>query len=530
MNLNKKLALIIFCAIFYVSTTISALPTGLVVRSSLYGPEAASSAAEVLPFQSFSLQLGLQPPKEITNTNAAIIANQRVLSAISDAAYPVTPGDVYRLIYFDGAKQVSMDLQVDSSYTIDVPRLGFVDASSLSFSQLKQKLFSMVSSYSYSNPQVVLLSTGSFTVSVIGEVEASRMYEAWGLSRLSSVLDCASSYASTRDVAVTSSSGKTEHYDLFKALKQGDLLQDPLLRSGDVVTLRRADKLVTLSGNVYRPGTYQLGKGEGLKELVSSYGGGVLPGSNIQNIRIQRYDSLKGAWEAEYADLLTGSTSLSSLDQVIVDTVVANNQSITIEGAIKSDEAYDATSSTALVGQSSGRIFYQFYPGETLQQMLRFISPRLMTVSDLEHVYLTREGKRYPFDTTKMLLGSSQDEPFVLQANDVLTIPFTQRFVTVTGAVVRSGVYAYVPDKTADYYLFLAGGATSDASKPLTLTITDSEGHGLERNSLIPQETTITIKENTFIKNLAPTVAIISLISAVVSIIHYSVLTSTYLK
>ena len=53
------------------------------------------------------------------------------------------------------------------------------------------------------------------------------------------------------------------------------MADDPYLRPGDVVTLFKADRTVTLAGAVYRPGTYQLLPGETLKNLIDFYGSGL---------------------------------------------------------------------------------------------------------------------------------------------------------------------------------------------------------------------------------------------------------------
>ena len=54
--------------------------------------------------------------------------------------------------------------------------------------------------------------------------------------------------------------------------KQGDLVRK---RPGDEVEVKRAGRVVTLEGEVHRPGTYQLIGVEGVNELISYYGDGL---------------------------------------------------------------------------------------------------------------------------------------------------------------------------------------------------------------------------------------------------------------
>ena len=517
MNTTAKKYFIILLFLLFSTLLFAAEGSGLVVRSPLFGSDSLTPAftEQALTLQSYSEQLGLA--KELVEEKA----ETRVLSAISNGSYPVTPGDRFRLVYLDGLQTVTVDLQADEKSTITIPGLGTVNCWGLSFIEMKNEILSMVQTYhSYSNPQLIMTGTGSFSVSVIGEVGGTRVVPVWGLSRLSSVVGNATPYASTRNILITHSDGTSATYDLYLALRKGVLDQDPLLRSGDVITIPRSEKIVVLAGNVYAQGTYQVLEGETLSDLISSYGGGVLNNADVQKIRVQRYNKKSGAWEVTYADLFGGKPmALQHMDQVVIDTLRPSVRTVTIEGSVAASEAYDSLSSTALMGTSSGRIFYQFYPGESVRQMLEAIAPRLMTVSDLDGSYLLRAQKRIPLKAQQILYGDDPNANLTLESGDTFIIPFNQRFISVSGAVVRSGVFAYVPDKGINYYLSLAGGLSDDASYPNSIKVYGPTGEELERSGEIPPESTIRVAKNTFIKDIAPTVAVVGLVSSVLAIV-----------
>lgn len=517
MNTKAKKYLIILLFLLFSSLLFAADGSGLVVRSPLFGPDPLTPVFDErsLVLQPYAEQLGLA----LTMTEEK--PETRVLSAISNGSYPVTPGDRFRLIYLDGLQTVTFDLQADENSSITVPGLGTIDCCGHSFIEMKKKILAMVQTYhSYSDPQLILTGTGSFSVSVIGEVGGTRIVPVWGLSRLSSVVASATPYASTRNIRITHSDGSTDTYDLYLALRKGVLEQDPLLRSGDVITIPRAEKIVVLAGNIYAPGTYQLQEGETLSDLVSSYGGGVLNNADVQRIRVQRYNKQSGAWEVTYADLIGGKPmALQHMDQIVIDTLRSSARTVTIEGSIAASEAYDSLSSTALIGTSSGRIFYQFYPGESVRQMLEAIAPRLMTVSDLDGTYLLRGQKRIPLKAQQILYGNDPNAHLALESGDSFIIPFNQRFISVSGGVVRSGVFAYVPDKGINYYLSLAGGLSDDASVPTSIKAYGPKGEKLDNTGEIPPESTIRVAKNTFTKDLAPTVAVIGLVTAILGIV-----------
>jgi polysaccharide export outer membrane protein len=488
---------------------------GLVIRSPLFGPMDRPIAQESeLRQQSFAEQLGLGATPSRSD-------QERVLAAISSEEYPVTPGDTYRLVYLDGLKTVTVELQADEKQSVTIPGLGTIEGAGMTFPALRTEILSMVRTYhSYSNPQLVLIATGSFTVSVIGEVSGTRVLPAWGLSRLSEVVQSATPWASSRRVEIRHRDGSSDTYDLYQALREGALDQDPLLRSGDVIVLTRAEKIVQLGGNVYRKGTFQLVEGDTLSTLITGYGGGVLSRADVQQIRIQRYNDTAKRWDVLYANLIEEPWfALRHQDQVIIDTLLPSIQSITIEGAIASSEAHDSLSSTALMGYPSGRIFYQFYPQETLRQLLTTISSRLLTVSDLDGSYLLRDGERIAVKVQQILYGNDTQGSLQLKAGDTLLIPFNQRLVSVGGAVVRSGVFAYVPDKEANYYIALAGGVSDDATYPLKIKVLGPDGKKIPSDGPIPAESTISVEKNTFVKDIAPTVAVIGLVSSILGIV-----------
>ncbi len=516
--MNKTRAHVVFVLILLVCCifTLGAEETGLVIRSPLFGPQIkASPSVENLEVQSFSAQLGLLSQSPVYDEE------QRLLSAVSNGSYPVTPGDTFRLVYLDGMKSVTVDLQVDELSSVAIPGLGAIDGKGKTFAQIRKAIYDMVRTYySYSNPQLVFIRTGSFMVSVVGEVVGTRVVPAWGLTRLSEVLQNATPYASTRNVRIRHADGSEEVFDLYKAMREGILEQDPLLRSGDVITLDRCETLVMLSGRVYEEGTYQLLQSDRLEDLLATYGGGVLSSADVQNIRIQRYNPDSGAWYVQYVNLLEQPDyTLSHLDQVIVDAQQPSQQTVTVEGAVSSSEVYDSLSSTALVGYPSGRIFYQYYPGESMKQMLASLSSRFLTVSDLEGAYLLRSGKRIPLNIQRILYGEDENQSMQLESGDTLLIPFTQRLVTVSGGVVRPGVFAYVPDKTVNYYLSLAGGLSDDAAYPTDLKVQGPDGKTLGLGDPISPETTIAVAKETLARDIAPTVAIIGLVSSILGII-----------
>ncbi|MCX6376940.1 MAG: hypothetical protein NTU88_13065, partial [Armatimonadetes bacterium] len=210
--------------------------------------------------------------------------------ATSSIDYPVTPGDVYRLEYRQGDAAISSQPMVEGDYTINLGVFGKVDASELTFIQVKQTIEGRIlTGYPRSMPSLSISSLGIFRVYIRGETSRAQYVTAWGLMHVSDVIvDLRSPSASLRNIEIVSKSSGSHRYDLFKALRFGDESEDPLVKPGDTVILYRSERSVEIAGEVFRPGTYELLPGEQLGELVNLYGDGLTSRADASRSRIQR--------------------------------------------------------------------------------------------------------------------------------------------------------------------------------------------------------------------------------------------------
>jgi protein involved in polysaccharide export with SLBB domain len=258
--------------------------------------------------------------EELTPTD---VITQNTLLALSSPDYRVTAGDIYTLAYAAAGTPVTYRIIVDSTYRIPISNLGRINAAGKTYRQLKTEAEAIVSNnYPLSGAQLVLTQPASFRVYITGEVSALTERTTWALARVSSLLDSAAAprntgntantsattntstatrttpgtaltiltdYSSLRDITITSSSGQTKTYDLFQAQRYGDLTQDPYLRPGDTIRINRIDRVVSITGSVERPGTYQLLPGENLAELVTRYASNITPTADPSRIELIRY-------------------------------------------------------------------------------------------------------------------------------------------------------------------------------------------------------------------------------------------------
>jgi protein involved in polysaccharide export with SLBB domain len=433
--------------------------------------------------------------------------------ALSNPDYRVTAGDVYTLSYLALDKPVVYTFTVDTSYRIRIANMGVINAAGRSFQQLKTEVEAIVSrNYPLTIVQFTLLEPAEFTVSIKGEVTTARELSAWALDRLSVlVAEQLTAYSSLRNVTIRSLSGAEKSYDLFQATRFGDLSENPYVRPGDVITVNRIERVVQISGAVERPGEYQILAGEELGRLIGYYANGFTPLADPSRIELVRYvDSVNDSGEKVYlgpADIRADYV-LHNLDAVYVPSIQELLPVMFVEGAVR-DLATGAGTSAAASGTNAGitaaamnvsnRMPVRYNKGENYASLVQRNQGWFTSVSDTQNAYILRGGERIGINLNPMLYDMNYRSFYYVEEDDVLVIPFRQYFVTVAGSVGAPGRYPYIPDRTWEYYIALAGGFIQEQNRFETVVIKDLSGRRMGKEDVITPETTITASTNSFL-------------------------------
>ena len=366
--------------------------------------------------------------------------------AISNSDYMVTVGDVYRLSYAMSGNVISYEIMVDSSYDLRIGNFGVIKAKGKSYISLKKEVESVVlKNFPMSGVQFVLVSPAIFTVKITGEVSKTTEKEVWGLTRVSEVInDLLTEYSSLRNIKIKSENGKVKVVDLFKARRNGDLSNDPYVRPGDEIIVQRLDRKVTITGEVERPGTYELLPGENLKELIEKYGNGLTEYANTEKIGLVRtIGSETKSGDKVYldGDAISRNYKLNNGDRVEVSGTNELMPTIIVEGIIKNprkdeDSAENANDKSTPL-DTSYKTYVRFYTGENYATMIRRISGMFNSYSDLKNAYIERNGEKIGLDIEHILYDAELMSDKTVMANDKLVIPFQQHLqkVLITGEV-----------------------------------------------------------------------------------------------
>lgn len=428
-----------------------------------------------------------------------------VILAITNTEYPVTPGDIYILRYFISTGEILEYLHVSAEYKIDIPNVGSVDCSGKRFLDFKKEIKSTINNtYPYSSPQLEIYDIGHFQIGITGEVRESRFVDAWGLTRLSEIIDSEKTdFSSYRDIEIVSRNGLKRKYDLFKATRFGDFSQDPTLLPGDQIRVSKSKKIISVNGLVYKPGNYQVLEGECLADLINNYADGFHDNADRQKIYLRRInstdvnavgESIIVKWEN------AANIVLENMDRVEILSRQEQLPIVYFEGAVSPNATIDPNANESNDDLKeisvSQKITEPFYPGVTLGEFVRNHKHNFLQVSDLGNAYLLRDGKHIPIDITKYLYHAGAADKIKLIDQDTIIVPFFQYYVTVSGAVSSPGRFPYIPDRSWRYYVNLAGGINPLQNKNEKIIVYSKDDIILNSDEFITPETKIEVPAN----------------------------------
>jgi hypothetical protein len=440
----------------------------------------------------------------------AVGVQDRLAIAISSPIYPVTPGDTYELRFTTGGVPTQTIVTVESDGTLPLNIFGEIETTGLTYTDVKREVEATVrQAYPQSLPFFQLVSVGLFEVTIRGAIGSTTRVAAWGLSRLSDMIDpLIQPYSSTRRVQVRSRDGSVATYDVFRSTLLGDDTQDTYLRPGDEIIIQPIGDLVTISGEVNRPGQYEITNGTTLDDLLE-YAGGMSPEAKREDVRITRVQNRVASRRVYDVDRDGASVALRDGDRVFVPTVVDELPVVFIEGALESTQEPDPTTQTIEVREQDFqdvetgylRLAEFYYDGIMLSDVLTVLQNQIASFADLGRASVIRAetNEVIEVDAAQILYDYGDAEDIELEPYDTIFLPSRLISVLVTGPVAVPGLYLYVPGQPPEYYIRRAGGYEREISRTGDYTVYDSEGERRDDVEYILPGDRIEVERNNFV-------------------------------
>ena len=370
--------------------------------------------------------------------------------------YVLGPGDAI-IVSLWGDKENESELFLNNEGKIFMVGVGLVPLGGLNLSEaqvvLKEKLSKIYSGIGRGTAHVdiSLSNAGPIKVFVLGEVKLPGGFVFRGNTSILSALYYAqgpTDIGTVRNLQLTRG-GKKYAIDLYQYLIFGQSLSPNALRDGDILFSARAEILVDIEGDVGRPATYELKKGEGIKELLQ-FAGKLNATAASHRMVLQRifpggkFDYVDLAPPADY---LTGKAKieLQDGDKIMVEKSTEPSLNfLTISGPVKYPGTYSADGVATvqdLVARAGG-LREDAFLGRA--HVVRFMPDG------------SSELFAYSLDTSRI-------ENIVLQPKDNVILyslkdMYIPDSVEVSGSVFNPGRYEYRNGMTAKDLVMQAGG------------------------------------------------------------------------
>jgi polysaccharide biosynthesis/export protein len=378
--------------------------------------------------------------------------------------YIIGPGDGFTVYLWGGAEE-SYNITVSRDGNIIIPRLGTVNVSGLTFSELKTFIGEKLKDYFNEFQMNITMNTlRTIEIFLVGEVKNPGTYSVSSLSTIVTALYSTggpSKNGSLRNINLIRN-GKTvttiDLYDFFiKGLKDNDARLEP----GDTIFIPVIQPVAGISGYVKRPAIYELKGNQTIKELID-LAGGVLSVSYLQNVVLERItDHQKRIVKSFNIDPGNENTNdeLNTLlqDGDLIKIYPVNDkmhQVVYLEGHVKYPREYEFKEGMKVLDIIPSYNYLLDEPYLTTAEILRSMPPDLHTETIKFNLDALMSG-----DETQNLDLKDGDKIIIYSRWDKKDRPK----VAINGEVRNPGEYTLVDNMTVKDLIFSAGNLTDRA-------------------------------------------------------------------
>lgn len=409
------------------------------------------------------MRQGKRPPVGQRDALSGFVGPLDMVSSYVNATIPpqyvLNPGDMVIIHYWgDLLELTELTLTLDSKGEVSIPKVGILIARGMTLAQFQSAAKDQLQRVFGKNISLIasLDSLKSIQIFMTGEVFRPGSYAVSAVTTLFNALYASggpNGYGSLREIKLLRNN-KTINIDFYNYLLKGESKDDYPLQAGDTIFISKVGKLVSIEGEVSRPGLFELKGEERFKDLVS-LANGIKPTGLLQRVQVQSVipnkervildvDASKNA-PSQNQELFDG-------DSVTVFSVLPDIENIvTIEGKVERPGVYELKKDMKV--------------SDLFTEINRPLGEAYMERADI--LRLNKDKKTttlIPFNLAKAiekdavynLKLSPMDKLVVYSKWDMKFIP--PRMVAISGSVQKSGYYERSDRMTIKDLLVNAGG------------------------------------------------------------------------
>ena len=428
---------------------------------------------------------------------------------ITDAA--VAPGDVLHISVW-GDQPINANVTVGPDGTILLPLpIGSIYVNQMTASQITGLLTRELEEYV--KEPVVSVSIRSFqglVVHLLGQVKRPSFYRIPEGTSFQEALTLAGGFTDFSDpssiILIRTKDGEVEkqEIDFSRFLKQNEMESNPILQMEDVVVVpsidmdKRAGRLVSIVGEVARPGSYEMDRPMSLMDILA-LAGGILRSADVTKIFV--FDRSREGKDA-YSQIDMGALFYRKGDFPDDTPIIFPGQTIFVPNAALVKER---TFSVNVTGQVARQGSYQLSEDMRLVDAIFKAGGFALEASIEDIAVIHADQKDSPVSTFSLkryfVSGDMSANPS-LQERDTIIVPTLETaksispvqmafsssiIVSLIGAVSRPGMHRMATGSDLLTALTLAGGPSGNSDLERTMIIR-GEGSQNEQRLVIDLE------------------------------------------
>ena len=410
-----------------------------------------------------------------SNSNAA---NKVIATPLN---YEIGPNDVIKLVVY-GVQEYSSDLSVSKEGKIQVDNVGQIKVAGLTIEAAKIRIKQQMAASAYSSLargesklDISLGDIRTIHITIIGAYK-SGTYNVSSLSNVISALSEAggpNAIGSYREIEVIRNNKIFTKVDLYRFLQYGDQSQNIGLKDNDIIRVPAYKNRVELTGEVKRPGIFEVIGNESFSQILE-YAGGFSDNAYSAMVKIiQKNDKEKSV--KDLSKLEYGRYQPKSGDVVSISKIINRYQNrVVLSGAVYRPDVYELQSGMRiadLINKADG-LKEDAFTGRA--QLIR-TKPNL-----LKEMISINLSKALEKNTTENILLQREDELYI---NSILEIRDSLK-VDLFGEVKTVGSFNYIDSMTVKDLILMAGGFTYAANKNIEVARLVQYGEKVENNQV----------------------------------------------